>query len=32
MGKYINDVIEVDKIKPRQFNLITGGCGSGKIC
>lgn len=30
MGKYINDVIEVDKIKPRQFNLITGGCGSGK--
>ena len=30
MKKYISDVIDMGKIKPGQFNLITGGCGSGK--
>ena len=28
--KYISDVVDMDKIKPGQLNLITGGCGSGK--
>lgn len=30
IGKYISDIIDMNDIKPGQFNLITGGCGCGK--
>lgn len=30
MRKYISDIVDMEKIEPGQFNLITGGCGSGK--